>query len=323
MSLLFLALEDAYSSYELRTDPYIVDLVNQRRNGFDVTTKLQKVFASGKTYCNEQLKMLVSKAKKMSEELGNSVMEWYLDQCMRKFMKMVRTSDEDLLDWSVNEKQHLLQLLQPLSQALPANSSSTILNSISPKVELLIETLVSEYARNSDFTGLVFVEQRVWVAALAEILIIHPRTKDIFQVGTYVGTSQSDKRKANVANLAEPNNQQTTLDDFRAGKVNLILATSVLEEGIDVSNCHLVICFERPRNLKSFVQRRGRARKQESKYFIFTPEAVDVRSSDSWEALENEMRKAYENDKREVEEAERKEMQSEFGERFLEIPSTG
>jgi ERCC4-related helicase len=197
-----------------------------------------------------------------------------------------------------------------------------IANNISPKVQVLIETLISE--AGPDFSGLVFVEQRVWVAALAEILTTHPRTKDIFNVGTYIGAANSTKRKGNIADLAEPQNQQYTLDDFRAGKKNLILATSVLEEGIDISNCHLVVCFEPPKNLKSFVQRRGRARKQKSKYIIFTPEFGPVgKFPETWELLEQQMKKAYLNDLREVRSAEERELQEEDEVLFYKVPSTG
>jgi ERCC4-related helicase len=187
-------------------------------------------------------------------------------------------------------------------------------------VEALIDVLVPVSKATPECTGIVFVEQRVWVAALAEILSTHPRTKGRFNIGTFVGSSDPSKRKANIANLTEPKNQQDTLDKFRAGDINLILATSVLEEGIDVSSCDLVVCFECPKNLKSFVQRRGRARKQESKYYIFRP--PNGRWPESWEALEKEMRKAYLNDLRKAAQAEEREKIHEPGERLYRVEST-
>jgi ERCC4-related helicase len=50
------------------------------------------------------------------------------------------------------------------------------------------------------------------------------------------------------------------LNDFQQRRKNLIISTNVLEEGIDITACYMVICFNKPPNLKSFVQRRGRAR---------------------------------------------------------------
>lgn len=322
-SQLLFALQQASANYDLKRDPYVIDLFKQQQNGYDVSKKLDMLFMSSKTYCSDQLRMLSSKASDMCEELGSSAMEWYLHQCMAKFEKAVQVSNQELMTWSIDEKQHLLKLLRELPFSESTLRSPVSLDRLSHKVATLIDTLVAEAKNNTEFTGLVFVEQRVWVATLAEILAVHPQTKDILRIGTFVGSSQSGKRKANIANFAEPRNQQTTLDDFRAGTVNLILATSVLEEGIDISSCHLVICFERPKSLKSFIQRRGRARKQRSKYFIFNPEDWCGRSSNSWQKLEAEMRAAYENDLREVQLAEERENEHEDGERVFQVPGTG
>lgn len=72
-----------------------------------------------------------------------------------------------------------------------------------------------------------------------------------------------------------------------------------------------------------FVQRRGRARKQRSKYFIFMPEAGAGKSADSWQALEAQMKKAYEDDMRRVDAAEENEQREENGERYYKVSSTG
>ncbi|CAO2651114.1 Nn.00g094110.m01.CDS01 [Neocucurbitaria sp. VM-36] len=322
-SHLLFALENAYTSYDLMKDPYVMDLLKRQQDGYDITRQLQKTLTGRKTYCNEQLRTLVSKSKDMAQELGQSAMEWYLHQCMEQFRKVVHDSNQQLSDWSVGEKRHLLDILERLPFSSVTRGPPMSLDNISPKVSMLVDIIVAEAKKNPKFTGLVFVEQRVWVAGLAAILCVHPRTRDLFRVGSFIGTSQSGKRQTSIASFPEPKNQQTTLEDFRAGTTNLILATSVLEEGIDVSSCHLVICFEPPKNLKSFVQRRGRARKQESKYFIFTVNTENARSTGSWQSLEAEMRATYEDDMRRVEQAEEREREHESGERFFEIASTG
>ncbi|KNG50113.1 hypothetical protein TW65_03031 [Stemphylium lycopersici] len=322
-SVLLLALKNAYTTYDLMKDPYVISLLEQQRNGYDVSRQLQKLWNSNKTYCHDQLKQLVSKADAMEEELGQSAMEYYLHQCVDKFASFNRIADEQLLDITTKERQHLLDIFKTLPLRDTSLTTIPILDKLSHKVNVLVDTLVSEATGNPKFTGLVFVEQRVWVASLAEILTAHPRTQGLLRIGTFVGESQTSKRKSNICSYAEPKNQQKTLDDFRAGSINLVLATSVLEEGIDVSSCHLVVCFERPKNLKSFVQRRGRARQQQSRYFILVPDTGVARSSTSWQLLEAEMRKAYEDDKRQVELARKKEQIDEDGSRYFKVESTG
>ncbi|KZM18689.1 hypothetical protein ST47_g10058 [Ascochyta rabiei] len=320
-SRLLVALTRSHTEYDLMEDPYTKDLLQKQQDSIDVSRQLQRLFMSQKTYCTEQLKTLSNKSRDMMQELGSSAVDWYLHQCMARFEKTVCDA-EQLFDSSNEEKVHLLHILRKLPfSELPAPSLSV--DYISGKVQVLIDTLISEAQDNPNFTGLVFVEQRVWVAVLAELLSVHPRTKDLFRVGTFLGTSQSGKRKAMIATFAEPKNQQTTLEDFRAGKINLILATSVLEEGIDVSSCHLVICFERPKNLKSFVQRRGRARMQKSRYFVFMPQVGGGRPPESWEALEQTMKRAYLDDLRQAKLADASESEQEEGSRCFEVYTTG
>ncbi|KAH7122262.1 dicer-like protein 2 [Dendryphion nanum] len=314
------ALKLAYKRYDITTDPYVDGLLNKLKAGVDCSGQIQKVIENGKTYCKEQLRILVDKGTTMMDELGPSPTDWYISQCIEKYGEAVQSYDQQSPDWLENEKRHLSNILQKIP-VLDCTSTPILLSDISAKVDILIDVLVTE--AGPDFTGIVFVEQRVWVIALAEIISLHPRTKDIFNVGTFVGTSNSAKRRLNIADTTEPRNQQTTLADFRLGKKNLIFATSVLEEGIDISSCRLVICFERPKNLKSFVQRRGRARKQESKYIIFIPDVGDERTPEAWEALEEEMKQAYLNDEREIKAAEDRELQKEDSKLYYQVSKTG
>ena len=98
---------------------------------------------------------------------------------------------------------------------------------------MLVEIL-SKHAAPS-VRAIVFVEQRVAVTALANLLRSLPESTASYSVGSYVGTSTFANRKTMVANLAERREQERDLADFRGGVKNLIVATAVLEEGIDVS----------------------------------------------------------------------------------------
>ncbi|EUC48275.1 hypothetical protein COCMIDRAFT_2887 [Bipolaris oryzae ATCC 44560] len=320
-SALLLALKNAYVNYDLMEDPYVIALLEQQRNGCNVSRQLQKLWDSRKTYCYDQLKQLVSKAEAMAQELGNSVMEHYVHQCVNDFKILAHDQTCDL---STDERRHLLNIFHRLPvQQHTTGIPNPMLESLSNKVNVLIDIIVTEAVTSSNFTGLVFVEQRVWVASLAQILASHPRTKALLRVGTFVGMSQSSQHKSSIFSYANPKNQQTVLDDFKAGIINLVLATSVLEEGIDIPSCHLVVCFEAPKTLKGFVQRRGRARQQRSRYYILVPDTGDAYSPASWQSLEAQMREAYEDDERQTTLSLEKESIEEYDSRCLRIESTG
>ena len=46
-----------------------------------------------------------------------------------------------------------------------------------------------------------------------------------------------------------PGGQQEALDEFNSGRSNILVATSVLEEGLDIESCEMVIIFSQSLNL--------------------------------------------------------------------------
>jgi hypothetical protein len=150
--------------------------------------------------------------------------------------------------------------------------------------------------------GIVFVKERATVAVLSHILAVHPRTAGRYRVGSMVGTSATPGRRQDFLDLSQKE-YILSLQAFRKGTINLLVATSVLEEGIDVPACNLVICFDRLENLKSFIQRRGRARMSASQLYLLVEDDSD-KSSRIWLDLEREMKRKYEDDMRENKELE-------------------
>jgi len=60
---------------------------------------------------------------------------------------------------------------------------------------------------------------------------------------------------------------------FRNHEANVLVATDVMEEGIDVPFCNVVIKFDRIDSYKSYVQSKGRARSAESNYLVVARES--------------------------------------------------
>lgn len=191
----------------------------------------------------------------------------------------------------------LLGLLKthPVRRLL-ANRSLEEPYSVSSKVQRLISFLDEQ--DHNQCSGLLFVRQRVSVGVLHKLLSVHPKTRERFRCATFVGMSNHAAKKYALSELLDFTAQRQTLAEFRARQKDLIIATDVLEEGIDVAACNLVICFDPPSNLKSFIQRRGRARQAKSKFAIMFPNNEGFSKLEIWRTLEQSLIQAYQDEMR-------------------------
>jgi ERCC4-related helicase len=66
------------------------------------------------------------------------------------------------------------------------------------------------------------------------------------------------------------NRQIQAVDDFRSGKFNLLVATDIAQEGLDVPECNYMIRYEFVSNEIGALQSRGRARARDACTFLIT-----------------------------------------------------
>ena len=80
--------------------------------------------------------------------------------------------------------------------------------------------------------------------------------------------------KVNYSTATEMNfkKQEEVLRQFRRHEFNLLIATSVVEEGLDIPKCNMVCRFDFPENFRSYVQSKGRARAKDACYYILVDE---------------------------------------------------
>ncbi|KAM7288423.1 endoribonuclease Dcr-1 [Ixodes scapularis] len=71
--------------------------------------------------------------------------------------------------------------------------------------------------------------------------------------------------------------QEEVLQKFRARECNLLVATSVVEEGIEVPRCNLVVRFDPPENLRAYMLSKGKAKAAHSRYFVLVPREESAR----------------------------------------------
>ncbi|KAI4260155.1 MAG: hypothetical protein LQ352_000420 [Teloschistes flavicans] len=304
---------------DIEQDPFVLKMRSDP-DAFDAGL-LSKALLGRKTYCQEQLKMLHTRAQIIEEELGIWAVYWYISACVRKLQIRGEGDQVGLQLLDSTEVTYLEQSLSTFLLDIPKHPLTFLDHeSHSAKVLCLIDFLIHHQAPR--FSGLVFVRTRAEVAVLSELLSTHPDLSQFYTISTFVGASNLAGRKANIGELVDVRSQISTLDDLRAGRKNLIITTSALEEGIDVPACNVVVCFDKQMNLKSLIQRRGRARQSKSTFAILFAESDDLSTVSTWEQLELHMRQLYEDDMRQLAELEAKETVDE-GDRVFIVEKTG
>ncbi|CAI7576621.1 unnamed protein product [Penicillium pancosmium] len=309
-SRLLLPLRRCIQKYEIQDDPYI-ELMRQDP---DKLAEAHESLVSGKTFWKEQLVKFLERSVHMYEELGGWATDFFIKESIEQFRHSVE-NDKELTGINREERDYLLDLLVGMSvpEAEPESFH------ISPKLATLFEYL--EHMDQPEFSAIIFAQRRAVVGVLARLISLYPITRGRFKSASYVGWSSYQNGDC-LGDLVSKDMQRDTLSEFRAGRKNLIVATDVLEEGLDISSCSLVICFDKPANLKSFVQRRGRARRQASTYTIMASTEDGKINVTKWQELEKVMTETYLDDRRRQTEMESLESHDETVVRRLFVPST-
>lgn len=117
-----------------------------------------------------------------------------------------------------------------------------------PKFRKVKEIVVQQFARNPNSRILIFSKFRVTLKRLNQELIGDSSVKS----HVFIGQQTKDQDPGMTQK-----EQYSTLKAFRDGKINVLLATNIGEEGIDITTCDLVIFFDAVSPIRT-IQRRGR-----------------------------------------------------------------
>ncbi|ORY38195.1 P-loop containing nucleoside triphosphate hydrolase protein [Rhizoclosmatium globosum] len=153
----------------------------------------------------------------------------------------------------------------------------SLVKSLSPKLLTLVSLLEQHCADvgKDSFCGIVFTEKRCSAVMLGYLLPRHPSLRNILKVEGLVGHGSSDGTIASSSAVSFSMDiaaQKKVVKKFREGGLNLLVATKVAEEGIDIQPCNLVVRFDMVQTVISNIQSRGRARQKDSKYIVMVNE---------------------------------------------------
>ncbi|KAH6919140.1 type III restriction enzyme [Coprinopsis sp. MPI-PUGE-AT-0042] len=182
----------------------------------------------------------------------------------------------DILDVMDGYEPWFLDLSQDDASKLPV---TVPLDWCTTKLQRLIEILKTHL--QNPIQTIIFVEQRQTASCLAKVLEVVEELKDVVRCGYLVGVTKTMDGLSKLSGTPNVN----PVELFRDRKINVLIATSVAEEGLDFPACELVIRFDALQHLVGYVQSRGRARSEVSKYVVMI-QKDDVAQLERYRALQ-------------------------------------
>ncbi|KAH8401310.1 hypothetical protein KR009_004470, partial [Drosophila setifemur] len=150
-----------------------------------------------------------------------------------------------------------------------------IMNFSTPKVQRFLQYLKQTFAgkQPKDISCLVFVERRytakciygmlrAFIASTAEL-------RDVLVPQFMVGRKGINQ---DFESVLERKFLKSAIQQFREGEANMMVCSSVLEEGIDVQSCNYVLILDPIKTFNMYVQTKGRARCKDAVFILFCPD---------------------------------------------------
>ncbi|UYV74239.1 DICER1 [Cordylochernes scorpioides] len=256
-------LSDAHSIFsksEINMPPNVTSIdiyfTSPKKCLTSLRTILNTLGPLGTLYASEIFEKEVTKSLNASVNKDDKSTYLSLQKCLKLVSKKLRSlfENESLLEDTLllPKLKRLLNILHFYKDGYPTGENSS-----------------------EQLCCIIFVEQRIIAFVLHMVLKeVSGKWKDFaFVKCQYViGHSVNSTLLSKMAKM-HTSQQTRILEDFRKEKFNILIATSVIEEGMDVHTCNLVIRFDPPRDFRSYVQSRGRARAKKATYILLIDNA--------------------------------------------------
>jgi ERCC4-related helicase len=188
---------------------------------------------------------------------------WYV--ALRMVVQSWEEEEQLVLQWLlINDGFQIEGWFSPcLESSLNEVRRLTTINSMqAEKLSSLINKLIDERKYHDiSFRCIIFVQQRISAYVLSCYINDHSACNEFGLRAGYVASKNS---RITPSLKVTPGEATKCIDDFRQGIINVIVATSVIEEGFDVPEANVVISYDHLKDTVELCQRFGRARQKTS-----------------------------------------------------------
>lgn len=316
-SVLLQTLQDIVGATINDDDPYYQYLSKAAaEDDLRAAEKLRKYQRNGQTPAIAELRRFLGNAQYLHESLGTWASDLYITTCVAEWHESASNINKYHEPDSSQHQKFIDELLSPLRTKAVTPQAPTEAQ-VSDKAIQLILYLLSVY--RDDIAIIVFVERRSVAWALCRLLQSNPLLQQ-YSICSYVGSSVV--KAATLDKICTTTAREQAFLNFREGSRNLCIATSVAEEGLDVQAVNIVIRYDDPKQVVSYLQSRGRARQKDSRIVCFQDVNAEQGKYDLWDKFEEAMEEQYRKEERDVLDSSAPERQNEDYNEIYRVEAT-
>ncbi|KAK0547618.1 Dicer-like protein 1 [Tilletia horrida] len=233
---------------------------------------------------NDKQPALIKTLERLGPALGPHLSDWILDSALQEAMVDI-SAYQHLRGLSAEERAELAQNWNvPMQKARSPEDKIKKLKKkcaehqeleqvvrhqrllypdadprVSTKVEALVSLLERIFGVQAERRGIIFAKEKATVHALLRYL----------RTAMPLGSIMIDALVGHTGAYGQTwKEQEQVLSKFRRGETQLLIATRVVEEGLDVPACNFVVRFDLPETAIQTIQSRGRAREKDSTMYM-------------------------------------------------------
>ncbi len=208
---------------------------------------------------------------------------------------------QDVLSYCITEvewmKKDLSDLIDLDNPSMSDNQKvETILKRSTSKIRILIQYLKTQFSEGSDLQCIVFVERRYTAKVLYHFFKEYAKYDKDFRIRPDFMVGFNGELPESIEAILSRNFNREALEKFRLGQTNCMISSSVLEEGIDIQSCNLVVMYDKPRTHRAYVQTKGRARFETSNYVVLLEDGEVAKfnaKKRAYDAIENRLEQVF------------------------------
>jgi ERCC4-related helicase len=219
-------------------------------------------------------------------------------QTMSSFIAYLK----DLFQQAAEQKSKGVQKLVKDPAFAKAYTLATTLNKEHPKIEVLMNVVKKQFEKDPNSKIIIFAQFRETVRTISEEL----NKIEGINADNFVGQAMKDHGKGRTTGLKQKE-QKAMVEKFKEGELNVLVATSIAEEGLDIPEVNEVIFYEPIPSAIRSIQRRGRTARlsKGALKILVTKKTLDEIFHYAAHHKEKRMHKAIDDIKKDFESGER------------------